>query len=37
MKERKGEGIGGKMIREGIEKLRGEGERGCVIIGEIGY
>ncbi|KEX96141.1 GCN5 family acetyltransferase, partial [Brucella ceti B1/94] len=34
---RQGEGIGGKLIREGLAQLRGAGARGCVLLGDLGY
>ncbi|CUW42993.1 acetyltransferase [Brucella vulpis] len=34
---RQGEGIGGKLIREGLAQLCGAGARGCVLLGDPGY
>lgn len=34
---RQGEGIGGKLIREGLALLRGAGAKGCVLLGDPGY
>lgn len=30
-------GLGGALIREGLERLRGLGARGCVLLGDPGY
>ncbi|MBB4093994.1 N-acetyltransferase [Ochrobactrum pecoris] len=35
--DRQGEGIGGKLIREGLAILRREGAKGCVLLGDPGY
>ncbi|WP_176073490.1 GNAT family N-acetyltransferase [Brucella intermedia] len=35
--DRQGEGIGGKLIREGLARLRSLGAEGCVLLGEPGY
>ena len=32
-----GEGIGSKLIRQGLDQLRAGGARGCVVLGEPGY
>ena len=32
-----GEGIGGKLIREGLERLRALGAGGCVLLGDPAY
>ena len=34
---RQGNGIGTALIGEGIERLRGLGAQGCVVLGEPGY
>ena len=34
---RQGEGIGGKLIREGLERLKALGAAGCVLLGEPAY
>ncbi|KAB2685397.1 MULTISPECIES: GNAT family N-acetyltransferase [Brucella/Ochrobactrum group] len=35
--DRQGEGIGGKLIREGLALLRAAGAKGCVLLGDPGY
>lgn len=35
--DRQGEGIGGKLIREGLALLRATGAKGCVLLGDPGY
>ena len=35
--DRQGEGIGGKLIREGLAQLHAAGAKGCVLLGEPGY
>lgn len=35
--DRQGEGIGGKLIREGLAQLRKAGAKGCVLLGDPGY
>lgn len=35
--DRQGEGIGGKLICEGLAVLRQEGAAGCVLLGNPGY
>ncbi len=35
--DRQGEGIGGKLIREGLAQLRSLGAKGCVLLGDPGY
>lgn len=32
-----GQGIGGRLIREGLERLRAEGASGCVVVGDPSY
>ena len=34
---RQGEGIGGKLIREGLERLKALGATGCVLLGDPVY
>ena len=34
---RQGEGIGGKLIREGLERLKAIGAVGCVLLGDPAY
>ncbi|MFC6444331.1 GNAT family N-acetyltransferase [Shinella zoogloeoides] len=34
---RQGEGIGGKLIREGLERLKALGATGCVLLGDPAY
>lgn len=35
--ERQGEGIGGALIREGLERLTAMGAAGCVLLGDPAY
>lgn len=35
--DRQGQGIGAALIREGLERLRALGARGCVVLGDPGY
>jgi putative acetyltransferase len=34
---RQGEGIGGKLIRDGLERLKALGATGCVLLGDPAY
>ena len=34
---RQGEGIGGKLIREGLDRLKALGATGCVLLGDPAY
>lgn len=34
---RQAEGIGGKLIRAGLERLKAEGAAGCVLVGDPGF
>ena len=34
---RQGEGIGGKLIGEGLERLKALGATGCVLLGDPAY
>ncbi|MEQ9812738.1 MAG: N-acetyltransferase [Azospirillaceae bacterium] len=35
--ERQGQGIGGALVRAGLTRLRAQGARGCVVLGDPGY
>jgi len=35
--DRQSEGIGGKLIRDGLSRLTDIGARGCVVLGDPGY
>ncbi len=35
--ERQRAGIGSALIRDGLDRLRGRGARGCVVLGDPGY
>ena len=35
--ERQGRGIGQSLIREGLERLRNSGAKGCVLVGDPNY
>lgn len=35
--DRQGQGIGGVLIREGLEQLKGKGAAGCVVLGSPDY
>lgn len=34
---RHGEGIGGALVRAGLERLKADGAAGCVLVGDPGY